>query len=241
MADVARPPLQQEFQRAYRACLTCRKRKSRCELSAEDYAANKPCARCRRELKQCVFTAERPPRPGRRAQASPILDQALGAGQRRRVNRVGRQTPASRYPHPLSEGRITASHATTPKSAGSAGPFNGPSTSSPLASSNREGGSLNGDALVRTVVSSGHDALNLLFEAAHHGDGQHPNENQMDPPVYSGSPSTLQARSMQTPSASSYRSRVPDPTSDVLQVWNACRFVKMGWFSAGEAVYLVDM
>lgn len=30
-------------------------------------------------------------------------------------------------------------------------------------------------------------------------------------------------------------------TTDALQIWNACRFVKMGWFSAYEAMTLVDL
>lgn len=29
--------------------------------------------------------------------------------------------------------------------------------------------------------------------------------------------------------------------ADVLRIWNACRFVKMGWFSAHEAMELVDL
>lgn len=29
--------------------------------------------------------------------------------------------------------------------------------------------------------------------------------------------------------------------ADVLRIWNACRFVRMGWFSAQEAVILMDL
>lgn len=28
--------------------------------------------------------------------------------------------------------------------------------------------------------------------------------------------------------------------TDALRIWNACRFVKMGWFSSHEAITLVD-
>ncbi|KAJ5295704.1 hypothetical protein N7508_010525 [Penicillium antarcticum] len=38
------------------------------------------------------------------------------------------------------------------------------------------------------------------------------------------------------------RSIAPELTdADILRVWNACRFVKMGWFSAQEAMVLVDL
>jgi hypothetical protein len=29
--------------------------------------------------------------------------------------------------------------------------------------------------------------------------------------------------------------------TDALRIWNACRFVKMGWFSSHEAITLVDL
>ncbi|KAL4892396.1 hypothetical protein BDV59DRAFT_40733 [Aspergillus ambiguus] len=32
-----------------------------------------------------------------------------------------------------------------------------------------------------------------------------------------------------------------DPHPEVLRMWNACRFVKMGWFTAREAITLVDL
>lgn len=38
------------------------------------------------------------------------------------------------------------------------------------------------------------------------------------------------------------RSVAPEPTNaDVLRIWNACRFVRMGWFSAQEAVVLINL
>ncbi len=48
---------QRQYQRAYKACTGCRKRKAKCELVAG--TTGPPCVKCRRELRECIFTAER--------------------------------------------------------------------------------------------------------------------------------------------------------------------------------------
>ncbi|KAJ6129075.1 hypothetical protein N7512_001855 [Penicillium capsulatum] len=71
--------------------------------------------------------------------------------------------------------------------------------------------------MLQTVVSNNKDAMNLLFEAA------------------------LREESQQAPAP---ERPLPGParhSTDALSIWNACRFVKMGWFSAHEAVTLVDL
>lgn len=50
---------QSRFHRAYKACNKCRLRKTRCNITAEEYSAGLPCARCRREMKECTFPDER--------------------------------------------------------------------------------------------------------------------------------------------------------------------------------------
>ena len=63
--------------------------------------------------------------------------------------------------------------------------------------------------------------MNILFEAALHE-------------------SKNSSHNMSTTDNS--RSIAPELTdADVLRVWNACRFVKMGWFSAREAMALMDL
>jgi|TARA_R110002003_G_scaffold214_46_gene16402 hypothetical protein len=97
---------------------------------------------------------------------------------------------------------------------------------------------------MRTVVSSGSDALNLLFEAAHHRDaidnaeqtGSQAYETpRSGPSGYEGVPSspfhTFRAQPVQ----------MSTPSPETLKVWTACRFVQMGWFSAHEAVTYVDL
>lgn len=44
------------YKKAYKACITCRERKARCELGPD---LQPPCHKCRRELRECVFSKER--------------------------------------------------------------------------------------------------------------------------------------------------------------------------------------
>ena len=106
-------------------------------------------------------------------------------------------------------------------------------------------------SVMRTVVSSGNDALNLLFEAAHHEDvidsqeisrqaegGATNAQTVADGKLYETPRSTI-------PNVTSpfmaYPVRMSKASHDVLKVWNFCRFVQMGWFSAEEAVTYVDL
>lgn len=72
-------------------------------------------------------------------------------------------------------------------------------------------------ALLKQPVSSSNDALNILFKTAH--DGSRTSGSEM-----------LQ----QNP-----HTEIPNP--EVIRIWSACRFVKMGWFTANEAIDLVNL
>lgn len=103
---------------------------------------------------------------------------------------------------------------------------------------------------MRTVVASGNDALNILFEAAvAHRLGNDIAEHPVQ------SEDTLSSRSQTTREdneAFSYRGdpktsargrpvQISHASKEVLDVWEACRFVKMGWFTSREAVTLTDL
>lgn len=92
------------------------------------------------------------------------------------------------------------------------------------------------------MVSSENDALNILFEAA----------TCTDPVI--AFPSTSEAALNGLPSVReveespvSLQQSTPLLSSigsidyDILRNWNASRFVKMGWFTAHEAMTLVDL
>ncbi|KAJ5959473.1 Peptidase T2 asparaginase 2 [Penicillium vulpinum] len=104
------------------------------------------------------------------------------------------------------------------------------------------------NSMMRTVVASDNDALNILFEAATAQEDVNPDassESLAGPP--SAGPSTQNRTPGNYDSASESVARVihpvklSDATQDTLNIWEACRFVKMGWFTAREAVTLIDL
>lgn len=99
------------------------------------------------------------------------------------------------------------------------------------------------NSVIRTVVSSGNDALNLLFEAAHHRDAMDAQEH-----AASGSQSyeTPQSGHSLPNPASPFIFRaqpvqMSTPSPETLKLWTSCRYVQMGWFSAHEAITYVDL
>lgn len=92
------------------------------------------------------------------------------------------------------------------------------------------------------MVSNENDALNILFEAATCTEpvNTFPSTSETalnglpSVPEVEESPGSLQ---QSTPQLSS----IGSIDYDILRIWNACRFVKMGWFTAHEAMTLVDV
>lgn len=134
----ARPP-DKEFQRTYKACISCRRRKARCDLGPSGAG---PCARCRREQRDCVFSAER-----KRSSSSKVQNDTDEA----------QNTPTSTgQSHGTVNGQANGqvAHRSTPSSA----------SRNPKHSHTR---SL-ADSVIRSGVSKGNDGLSILFEAAAH-------------------------------------------------------------------------
>jgi hypothetical protein len=102
---------------------------------------------------------------------------------------------------------------------------------------------------MRNVVSSGNDALNLLFEAAAHTSSKNaglgPETPSNTQPSY-GVPETQyqtnpRATAIGTSPAAPSPVELSHSDQNSLSVWETCRFVKMGWFTAKEAVSFVDL
>jgi hypothetical protein len=101
--------------------------------------------------------------------------------------------------------------------------------------------------MMRTVVASGNDALNILFEAAtaQENPADTSSESLAGPP--SSGPNTQDRTPRNYDTAFDpvtrviYPVQLSDASRDTLNVWEACRFVKMGWFTAREAVTLIDL
>jgi hypothetical protein len=93
------------------------------------------------------------------------------------------------------------------------------------------------DTLMTTVVSNGNDALNLLFEAA-----QREEDSNQSPHAPAADGSSFHTIVAPIPCIlETNQNSLPELSSEVLDTWNAYRFVRMGWLSASETVWLLDM
>lgn len=109
------------------------------------------------------------------------------------------------------------------------------------------------NSMMRTVVASGNDALNILFEAAtaHQDDNSMeesspamgvPSRNDASRPKERSTPRNFESPTgFESVPRSICAVNISEVTQDVLQVWEACRFVRMGWFTAKEAVTFIDL
>lgn len=106
------------------------------------------------------------------------------------------------------------------------------------------------NSVMRTVVSTGNDALNILFEAARQNENAEPIAQQIETDVDVSSlienkdhrkPASLRSPVYSTtraPGQADRRTSAPNPT--LLKAWSTCKFVREGWFTSSEAVFLVD-
>lgn len=107
------------------------------------------------------------------------------------------------------------------------------------------------NSMMRTVVSSGNDALNILFEAA----AVHSRENEMiESEMQSRNTRDRSHRTRPSNGSRDMNAISPEALAkavrpvelshaakDVLAVWETCRFVRMGWFTSREAVTFIDL
>lgn len=221
-----------EHQRAYKACISCRKRKAKCDLAGRD---GPPCARCRRELRECVFSAERTA-PKRRRVDDDDDERSSPRGSSSRDNPavygplsgdIAAQARAQETP-PGQTQHVAGTHRSPPTWA------DGSSFRA-----REEGFPDLARSVMTTVVSNGNDALNLLFQAATgaHEDCTTPAEPQRqvnpgsDSGLGSGSRVRVDSQSLPTPSLS----------EDVVKLWKSSKFVRMGWLSPQECITYLDL
>ncbi|KAK7215724.1 hypothetical protein V2G26_003727 [Clonostachys chloroleuca] len=229
-----------QFQRVYKACQSCRKKKTRCVLDPSDSHGNGPCERCKRESRPCLFSLERSSRgpenwKGRKNSDSHTLYTAAAAREPS-IDSAGDNTtiienPQSfrrpQQPNKLDPLQVTEMYQGTAEKACSGGDLSALSERDGLA-----------DTVIRTFVSNENEALDLLYCAAQQRDAESP--------VLSMSVSNrTQAVEHLTPVTMA--SAGPDPasrsvqTSNVYRIWDSFRFVKMGWFTSKEAVSYMDL
>ncbi|KAJ5513339.1 Peptidase T2 asparaginase 2 [Penicillium fimorum] len=263
------------YQRTYKACIPCRQRKAKCDLGTgpDGLPIGPPCARCRRELRECVFPEKRAwersrkrarspesyeadvsPRHARQPTTTSPASSVLAQGQPPNPHTSGvansspetnfHQEPSfqSGWPYPRDQ---TRSHR---GSLDHRPPQTDQSPSHAYENNRHRANSTFASSMMRTVVASGNDALNILFEAATAQEDINPDtssESLAGPP--SAGPSTQDRApknydtTFETVARVIHPVKLSDATQDTLDVWEACRFVKMGWFTAREAVTFIDL
>lgn len=116
------------------------------------------------------------------------------------------------------------------------------------------------NSMVRTAVSNGNEAMNLLFEAAQHGvDETIANQSiastepmrlsttsPVQNPPSTANPTISSAMDndgvgASFPSTADASATQQSDTAAAIGAWNAYRFVRMGWVSAEEAMMYVDL
>jgi hypothetical protein len=173
----ARSGNQAQHTRTYQACIPCRRRKVRCDLGPVDHPHDPPCVRCRRESKECFFSATRRKRKadgGDEYEDEVVDDEYEQRNGRKRMRSVPDETTPQRRPDPLQIARATPATAyvsqplTPGGSVGRYEPLRRPATA--VEQPNYEEDQKINNETVATLqggeVFSGHDALNLLMEAA---------------------------------------------------------------------------
>lgn len=107
------------------------------------------------------------------------------------------------------------------------------------------------EPIMRSVVANEKDALNILFEAAQHESHTHSLEPVGEDDVSSNHASYSKNTNASVCTSTAWNGSPDDNAQqgvdntgksqkEVLRVWNAYRFVAMGWLSAEEALILVD-
>lgn len=170
-------------------------------------------------------------------------------------------SPKTPQPHTTSVGRVSemrnsrdafATPCPRPQDDGVATDARGISSEDGPSHKRRRSASSLGTSMMRTVVTSGNDALNILFEAAasHRPDLEQPNPSEDT--LSSRSQTTRDedvsapherhpGNSRWTETHTAWPVHVSQASRKVLGVWEACRFVKMGWLTSREAVTLIDL
>jgi hypothetical protein len=213
----------QRTTRTYVACVSCRARKVKCILTDLP-----PCAKCKREHRECIFDTERkkpkhrnPPRWTRNDDLQRARHDALPgvSGGASGLQRSSANSPEL-LTTPSEPGRDTPA---TTQISRAPNPEVSASSSLPSIS----------ERLLSTVVTGSVDALETLSHAVENNGGHElaRAQSRTDP-----------IRATRSPNGTGLlMSRLSEVDDAVLDIWDKCRFVRQGWFTAQEAVTFIDL
>jgi hypothetical protein len=207
---------QENLSRAYKACLSCRKRKVRCDLGASN---KPPCQRCWRESRECTVPEERSwKRQREMPRGGPSNNTAYDASS----------AGHDRGPH----FHATPTAVTSQAQQDNALESGARPTSAPVRASNA---GLE-DTIVNTTVTNGNDALGLLFRDIR--SGQTTTASDLADGVGAASTSVeepIQARSHRPSFATPGESQPTRVSDEVKNAWSSSKLGQMGWLRAYEA------
>ncbi|KAB8226387.1 hypothetical protein BDV33DRAFT_226881, partial [Aspergillus novoparasiticus] len=200
------------YKRGYLACVSCRARKVRCVLGDRP-----PCAKCEREHRECVFEASR--KAGKHRQP-PRWSLAQDHTSKSPQGQSIQERPSESWRRDADRSpRVISSVASEPD------PHH-------LTDSDaHDNPSLSG-RVMSTILARPSDALDVLFDAARPDVGESPSSQARD---RDKTQTVVSASGLVSVSGLSH------PSEDVLDLWDRCRFVRQGWFTAQEAVTYIDL
>ncbi|KAH7144519.1 hypothetical protein B0J13DRAFT_555417 [Dactylonectria estremocensis] len=237
-----------DFRRVYKACELCRRKKIKCVVDGPGTS----CLRCQRELSECIFSPERSHRKrtistrpaastfkeadSMSASSSPVFSpqrsdvpipeqlSTLHTGDGFGLPLQYDAQDSSELPAAVTEPQLSGLTRTRSIPVAGAGDLT--------------------DSVMRTLVSNGNDAMKILFQAAtEHAriDG----DTAANDPLASRALANMASSTASPENIPSVTATGPiyfSPASyDILKVWRAFRFTRMGWFTAQEAITYVDL
>lgn len=219
--SVAMPASRRDtLSRAYKACLSCRKRKIRCNLGPSNQA---PCQRCQRESRECIVPEER---SWKKQHETPRGDPSRHSGLE--VSRTGHGGTSTSY--------LTSTVASRAQQDSSLGTETR-STSAPARASNV---ALE-NTIVTTTVTNGNDALGLLFSDIRSGQTVISSDAADGVGAVSTSVEESIAAPSHRPSFAAPGELHPMRTSDeIKRAWGSSKLGQMGWLRADEVTSLLD-
>ncbi|KAI5197532.1 hypothetical protein E4T38_07951 [Aureobasidium subglaciale] len=269
--------------RTYQACIPCRRRKIkyrtlhyaivdhyqvRCDLGPVDNPHDPPCVRCRREAKECFFSATR--RKKRAADSGTTGDDIepndyeIRGGRKRLKEGVAESVDSDAHsvhsPAPVTVNAPYIPRPLTPGgSMGRQQPLRRPHSTSQTPYPHDEADdhvNSHTAALLQTAeLHNGHDALNVLIEAAtanHRTTGSasdaHKYASSLPSPAELPMPSTskplppdsaIDPAIMQQPPSTARPSSSADYAS-AYAAWSRFRFIRNGWFTIKEGMDYIE-
>lgn len=261
--------MHREFQRTYKACEACRKRKSRCDLGGDDQTlfafSGPPCAYCRRTRRECVLRDERntvvPQRPGHRLASSSTKearkpprksDRPTGADSQR-VPAHSDQNGGLGFPRRHEEDNPIQPSEETGIGFLTSNPGTLGSASQQLDTSRVEGSGGQPKTSIAAILADG-DGQIVPSPTSSRNPNDHRADIIINTVVSKGSdyldilsetperPRHLSPKTADHPSSGRSQSVVElsPANAETLSIWRSCKFAKMGLLTAEQLVTYVD-